>query len=71
MAYAYLVTGSEDGPLAIYASKKRALDAAIRYVEQSGKTAKVPEDTTGWYFTVDHDGEYGQLHAEVEKFYLD
>lgn len=35
MAYAYVVSGSEDGNIGVYGNHKRALQAAIAYVNQT------------------------------------
>ena len=64
--YVYQVHGNHDGVLDIYSSKKRAIDAAIEYVQQSGND----------YFNIDKDNPYityiegEDSTAQVEQFYL-
>ena len=66
MANVYQVYGNHDGVLAIYGSKKRAMQAAKEYVQQNGND----------YFNVDDDNPYityiegEDSTAQVEKFYL-
>ncbi len=48
MSYAYLVTGSEDGPIAIYSNYGAAVRAAARYVCCNG--APVHEHNHKAYF---------------------
>ena len=42
----YQVDGSHDGPLGIYSSKKKALAAAIAYVQASGDDHYDIDDTS-------------------------
>lgn len=66
MAYAYQVTGSEDGTIAICGNRKRAIEKAIEYVQQS--------DTT--YERNDSECGYSSIHGErlsayVEKWWME
>ena len=66
MAKVYQVYGNHDGVLAIYGSKKRAIEAAIEYVQQNGND----------YFNIDKDNPYityiegEDSTAQIEQFYL-
>ena len=66
MANVYQVYGNHDGVLGIYGSKKRAIEAAIEYVQNNGKD----------YFNIDKDNPYityiegEDSTAQVEQFYL-
>ena len=42
----YQVDGSHDGPLGIYSSKKKALVAAIAYVQSSGDDNYTVDDSS-------------------------
>lgn len=67
MAYAYLVTGSEDGPLAICSSRERAVEKAIAYVTDTdiGQEYDMTEGLT-------HASVYGATcYAYVERFWLE
>jgi predicted MPP superfamily phosphohydrolase len=66
MANVYQVYGNHDGVLSIYGSKKRAIQAAIEYVQENGHE----------YFNIDDDNPYityiegEDSTAQVEQFYL-
>jgi len=65
MSYAYLVTGSEDGPIAICTSRKKAIEKAIAYVTDTGQGYDMTDGLT--YVSV-----YGATwDAHVEKFWLE
>tara|TARA_R110001606_G_scaffold219736_1_gene367602 strand:+ start:373 stop:576 length:204 start_codon:yes stop_codon:yes gene_type:complete len=66
MANVYQVNGSEDGVLGIYGNKKRAIEAAIQYVQYSG-SEEFTVDTNNPYITY-IEGE--DSTAQVEQFYL-
>ena len=62
----YTVTGSEDGLLGIYSSKKKAMARAIEYVMLSGADGYKIDDKSSDYITwVEADGEYEFTRAEV------
>ena len=67
MANVYQVYGNHDGVLGIYGSKKRAIQAAIEYVQDNGREE---------YFNTDSDNPYityiegVDSTAQVEQFYL-
>jgi hypothetical protein len=66
MAYAYQVTGSEDGTIAICGNRKRAIEMAIAYVQQRDSTYEQNDHENG-YFSI-----YGDhLSACVEKWWLE
>lgn len=66
MAYAYQVTGSEDGTIAICGNRKRAIEVAIEYVLQSGDTYESSDDKYG------NASIYGEhATAYVEKWWLE
>ena len=66
MANVYQVYGNHDGVLAIYGSKKRAIDAAIQYVQQNG-VLECTIDKDNPYITY-IEGEDSK--AQVEQFHL-
>tara|TARA_B110000908_G_C10178116_1_gene414273 strand:+ start:945 stop:1148 length:204 start_codon:yes stop_codon:yes gene_type:complete len=66
MANVYQVYGNHDGALGIYGSKKRAIQAAIEYVQQNG-VLECTIDNNNPYITY-IEGE--DSTAQVEQFYL-
>jgi hypothetical protein len=72
MKYAYLVTGSEDGPMGIFTSKAKALAHGTWYVKNSEHPDNevVTQDTRGAWFT--HlESENSHVYATIERFTLD
>jgi hypothetical protein len=66
MANVYQLYGNHDGVLSIYGSKKRAIEAAIQYV-QDGGVLEYTIDKDNPYITYIH-GE--DSTAQVEQFHL-
>jgi hypothetical protein len=66
MAKVYQVNGSEDGVLGIYGNKKRAIQAAIQYVENSGGEDYNIDNNNAYITYIE--GEYSS--ANVELFHL-
>ena len=66
MAYAYVVKGSEDGNLGVYGNHKRALQAAIAYVNQTQDPTEEVEIRKVHKFYTSVYGSY--TSAEVETF---
>lgn len=66
MAYAYQVTGSEDGTIAICANRQRAIEKAIEYVLQNDPAYDRSDNKYGDVSI------YGDsLSAYVEKWWLE
>ena len=70
MSKSYIVKGSEDGPIGVFTSHKRALECAIQYVNQSTDTL----EATGWeidkslYYTcISHPNT--SIGANIEVFH--
>ena len=69
MAYAYVVKGSEDGNLGVYGNHKRALQAAIAYVNQTqDPTEEMDIRKVHKSYTSIH-GSY--TSADIETFYIE
>tara|TARA_R110002167_G_scaffold190810_1_gene393111 strand:+ start:340 stop:543 length:204 start_codon:yes stop_codon:yes gene_type:complete len=66
MANVYQVFGQDDGVLGIYGNKKRAIQAAIEYVQDCG-IEEFTIDTNNPYITYI---ESESSTAQVEQFYL-
>jgi predicted phage gp36 major capsid-like protein len=67
--YAYAVSGSDDGIIAICSSLPKAYREAARYCDNTIDNIRSSKMADGsvWYWELD--GVYGS--AEIEKFYLD
>lgn len=66
MAYAYLITGSEDGTIAICGNRKRAIELAIEYVSKHDTVADRSDDKYG------NSSIYGtRLSAYVERWWME
>ena len=66
MANVYQVYGNHDGVLAIYGSKKRAIEAAIEYVQKNGNDYYNIDNNNAYITYIE--GEYSS--ANVELFHL-
>lgn len=73
ITYVYTVHGSEDGILGAYSSRKRAIHAALTYLQQNGETAKIDSESPYYIHLVianTDPNDYGGTTVDIERFIL-